>query len=61
MSPKNTILTMLKLRSHIRMDKQNSCLGGPRSLKEPCQDGAENIIKKINRLKIEILQGMETF
>jgi hypothetical protein len=60
MSPKNTILTMLKLRNHIRINK-NSCLGGPRSLKEPCQDGAEKIIRKINRLKIEILQGKETF
>jgi hypothetical protein len=32
----------------------------PRSLKEPCQDWAEKIIKKINRLKIEILQGKGT-
>jgi hypothetical protein len=40
---------------------KNSCLGDSRSLKEPCQDGAEKIIKKINRLKIGILQGMETF
>ncbi len=51
---------MLKLRSHVRINK-NPCLGGPRSLKEPCQDGAEKIIRKINRLKIEILQGKETF
>ncbi len=49
---------MLKLRSHVGINK-NSCLGGPRCLKEPCQDGAEKIIKKINRLKIEILQGKE--
>jgi hypothetical protein len=50
---------MLELRRHVRINK-NSCLGDPRSLKEPCQDGAEKIIKKINRLKIEILQGKET-
>jgi hypothetical protein len=50
---------MLKLRSYVRINK-NSCLGDPRSLKEPCQDGAEKIIKKISRLKIEILQGKGT-
>jgi hypothetical protein len=50
---------MLELRSYVRINK-NSCLGDPRSLKEPCQDGAEKIIKKINRLKIETFQGRET-
>jgi hypothetical protein len=60
MNPKNTILTMLKFKSQVRINR-NSCLGVPRSLKEPCQDGAEKIIKKINRLKIEILQGKKTF
>jgi hypothetical protein len=49
---------MLKLRSHVRINK-NSCLRDPSSLKEPCQDGADKTIKKINRLKIEILQGKE--
>jgi len=43
---------MLKLRSYARINK-NSCLGDPRSLKEPCpaRTRAEKIIKKINRLK----------
>jgi hypothetical protein len=51
---------MLKVRSYVRINK-NSCLGDPRSLKEPCQDeGCKKIIKTIKRLKIEILQGKET-